>query len=55
MADRFLTPATRQNTLNEARETRILRDRLAAHEDALDRLGSSARTGRRRPAGRAGL
>jgi hypothetical protein len=42
MANRFLGPMTRQGTQNTARETRILRDRLEAHEDALDRLARSS-------------
>jgi hypothetical protein len=41
--DRFLSPTSPQhNTLNTAREARILRDRQAAHEDALDRLARSS-------------
>ena len=46
MVDRSLSAGfTRQNTLNEARETRILRDRLTAHEDALDRLAGGGNAG----------
>ncbi len=46
MADRSLSAVyARQNTLNEARETRILRDRLTAYEDALDRLAGAGTAG----------